>query len=239
MNHGNPRSNLSALASTPCPGRLAERRSGGLVVRIGLGARDVVGRRCGALEDFALLIGLGVGDLIGRGERPDLVLAEARPIGIGERAEGCSARDRCCRPLCTPGTRAEAEPYRRCRTSPRSSSSGEEGSAVRCRFAQARSPPEKTSAVAARARAGNLRRIIGELPCKGSASFSRSDRSFVPRQHRIGDRGGNRLRLLRKAENRHDDEEEREIAKRQDARDDRQPLGRLLRGDSRGQCRSR
>ena len=41
----------------------------------------------GTLEDFALLVGLGVGDLIGGGERPDLILAEARPIGISERAE--------------------------------------------------------------------------------------------------------------------------------------------------------
>src|SRR4029077_16930269 len=69
-----------------------------------------------------------------------------------------------------------------------------------------------TSVAAARASAGNLRRIIVELPCKGSASFSRSDRGFRPRQHRIGDRGGDRLCLLRKAENRHDDEKEREIA---------------------------
>src|ERR1700727_2984381 len=92
-------------------------------------------------------------------------------------------------------------------------------------------PLERTSVAAAKPSAANLRRIIGELPCKGSASFSRSDRGSVPRQHRIGDRGRDRLRLLRKAENRHDDEKEREIAKRQDARNDRQPLGRLLRAE--------
>src|SRR6202050_3690425 len=67
--------------------RLAERRRGGLVIRIGLWARDVVRWRRGALENFALLVGLGVGDLIGGGERLNLVLAEARPVGIGERAE--------------------------------------------------------------------------------------------------------------------------------------------------------
>src|ERR1700722_2091710 len=76
-------------------------------------------------------------------------------------------------------------------------------------------PLEKTSVAAARASAGNLRRIIGELPCKGSASLSRSDRGFRPGQHRIGDRSWDRLGLLRKAENRHDDEKEREIAERQ------------------------
>src|ERR1700722_7002535 len=72
----------------------------------------------------------------------------------------------------------------------------------------------RTSAVAAKASAENLTRIIVELPCKGSASFSRSNRGFRPRQHRVGDRGGDRLCLLRKAENRHDDEKECEIAKR-------------------------
>src|SRR3984957_17125929 len=92
-------------------------------------------------------------------------------------------------------------------------------------------PLERTSVAAARASAENLRRIIVELPCKGSASFSRSDRGFRPRQHRIGDREGNRLGLLRKAENRDDGEKEREIAKRQDARDHRQPLRRLLRAE--------
>src|ERR1700722_16087272 len=92
-------------------------------------------------------------------------------------------------------------------------------------------PLERTSVAAARASAGNLRRIIVELPCKGSASLSRSNRGFRPRQHRIGDRGGDRLCLLRKAENRHDDEKESEITKRQDARDHRQPLGRLLRAE--------
>src|ERR1700693_6362140 len=76
------------------------------------------------------------------------------------------------------------------------------------------SPLEKTSVTAATASAENLRRIIGELPCQGAASFSRSDRGFRPRQHRIGDRGGNRLGLLRKAEDRHDNEKEREIAER-------------------------
>src|SRR6204780_471312 len=72
----------------------------------------------------------------------------------------------------------------------------------------------RTSAAAAKASAENLTRIIVELPCKGSASFSRSNRGFRPRQHRIGDRGGDRLCLLRKAENRHDDQKERKIAKR-------------------------
>src|SRR4029077_2720113 len=67
--------------------RLAERRCGGLVVRIGFWTRDDVSWRSRTLEDFALLVRLRVGDLIGGGERPDLVLAEARPIGIRERAE--------------------------------------------------------------------------------------------------------------------------------------------------------
>src|ERR1700722_17611669 len=89
-------------------------------------------------------------------------------------------------------------------------------------------PLERTSVAAARASAENLRRIIVEFPCKGSASFSRCHRGFRPRQHRIGDREGNRLRLLRKAQDGHDDEKERKIAERQDARDDRQPFGRLL-----------
>src|ERR1700761_4130820 len=92
-------------------------------------------------------------------------------------------------------------------------------------------PPERTSVAATRAIAGNLRRIIVELPCKGSASFGRSDHGFRPREHRIGNREGNRLRFLRKAEHRHDDEKECEIAERQDARDHRQPLGRLLRAE--------
>src|ERR1700722_195783 len=86
-----------------------------------------------------------------------------------------------------------------------------------------------TSATAARARAENLTRIIVELPCERSASFSRCHRGFRPRQHRIGDRRGDWLRLLRKAQNGHDDEKEREIAERQDARDQRKPLGWLLR----------
>src|SRR6202042_2889997 len=89
----------------------------------------------------------------------------------------------------------------------------------------------RTSAAAAKASAENLTRIIVELPCKGSASFSRSNRGFRPRQHRIGDRGGDRLCLLRKAENRHDDEKESEIAERQDAGDERQSLGWLLRAE--------
>src|SRR3984957_6490333 len=89
----------------------------------------------------------------------------------------------------------------------------------------------KTSAMAAAASAENLTRIIVEVPCERSASFSRCHRGFRPRQHRIGDRRGDRLRLLRKAENGHDDEKEREIAERQDARDHRQPLGRLLRAE--------
>src|SRR6202453_996813 len=88
-----------------------------------------------------------------------------------------------------------------------------------------------TSATAAAASRENLTRIMVELPCKGSASFSRSNRGFRPRQHSIGDRCGDRLCLLRKAENRHDDEKERKISERQDARDDRQPLGRLLRAE--------
>src|ERR1700733_15982746 len=82
----------------------------------------------------------------------------------------------------------------------------------------------RTSAAAAKASAENLTRIIVELPCKGSASFSRSNRGFRPRQDRIGDRGRDRLGLLRKAENRHDNEKKREIAERQDARDDPPPL---------------
>src|SRR3984957_10222194 len=93
------------------------------------------------------------------------------------------------------------------------------------------SPLEKTSVTAAKASAENLTRIIVEVPCKGSASFSRCHRGFRPRQDRIGDRGRDRLGLLRKAENRHDNEKEREIAERQDARDDRQPLRRLLRAE--------
>src|ERR1700722_6858282 len=72
----------------------------------------------------------------------------------------------------------------------------------------------KRSAMAARARAENFTRIIVELPCERSASFSRSHRGLRPRQHRIGDRDRNRLRLLRKAQNGHDDEKEREIAER-------------------------
>ena len=67
--------------------RLAERRGGGLIVRIGLGARDDVGRRAGALEDLALVVGRGVGDLIRGGKRLDLILGEARPARLGERAE--------------------------------------------------------------------------------------------------------------------------------------------------------
>src|ERR1700722_14750653 len=75
-------------------------------------------------------------------------------------------------------------------------------------------PLPRTSAMAASARAENLTRIIVELPCERSASFSRSHRGLCPRQHRIGDRRGDRLRLLRKTQNGHDDEKEREIAER-------------------------
>ena len=213
-------------------GALPKRRGRGLVVRIGLGARNDVGRRRGALEDFALLVGLGVGDLIGRRERPDLILAEARPVGLGERAErNARARDRCCKPPCRPGTRAGAEPCRRCRTSPEKLQLWRGGFGWSASLCASASPLEKTSAAAARASAENLTRIIVELPCERSASFRRSRRGLRPRQHRIGDRRRDRLRLLREAQNRHDDEKEREIAERQDARDDRQPLGRLLRAE--------
>ena len=64
-----------------------------------------------------------------------------------------------------------------------------------------------------------------------SASLRHSHRGLRLRQHRVGDRGRDRLRLLGKAQNGHDDEEKREIAKGEDPRDQRQPLGRLLRAE--------
>ena len=67
--------------------RLAEHRGGGLVVRIGFWTRDDVGQRPRTLVDFALVIGLRVGDLIAGGERLDLILAEARTVRIRECAE--------------------------------------------------------------------------------------------------------------------------------------------------------
>ena len=37
----------------------------------------------GRLKISPLSLGVGVGDLIGGRERPDLILAEARPVGLG------------------------------------------------------------------------------------------------------------------------------------------------------------
>ena len=73
-------------------GALPKRRGRGLIVGIGFRTRDDVGRRRGTLEDLAFVVGFGVGDLVSRGERLDLILAEAGTVRIGEGAEGNAER---------------------------------------------------------------------------------------------------------------------------------------------------